>query len=1443
MNPQNPISFPAPRLRTGKLARAAAGCALLLAVVGSAAQAQSGAADAQYAQFLRGLTATEVVRSKMASTPNARIIAVLAAIAEVGARNRNATATQLSTFTTAYNNQLRSVYGNDPNLVGSFAIQPAVRYLTRVTTVAGLDTNVGEAVAATLGLDASNANRQLNIIAFQNGTIPALATGDAVAVMLQNIFSSRDAGGSINPLVEAQAAIFLRSEGIEPYPTSSVLSSQYPEIVAALAIMPATAAAFDVERANNFANLRASTFAEFATVSSFVNGKITTLGTLAVTYPTLASTEAAAADPALVAAAENTRITDLVALNRSRAKLSFATAALELGTFAQATESNTLRTYANIQIRLADSTSSAANSGLVIGGSVLSGVGQALASPNKVAGFMQFAGALGFGAGLLMNNVRHNDVRPSPFQQVSNQITTLQNQVENIRFTMTTRFDRIDAGLQSLYTTMNGGFAAMTSYFIDTSISLQNIQTQLAISQSNLNRFEQNLYGILASGFNFDFVADMETALGYRDRTGSDLSYPQFNDYEGRFYSAAVNDAASAVFAGSDTALPYDSTGSAQLDNYPLGYNINALRTFPTSIGQTVLGSLHAANPTTWALNADVYNQFARENPWYNAKILSTTPTRIGTVLSAGQNSQTVMNAAKRQALFDRLIADHASSTTPLQTAIDTVRTAQIANSTAPLLDPWGGPAQVVPAPAASGRMSRYGSADGSGLLGIPFNGGATAWNLLPGNEFRTAMYLSLPQRTSGYYSWTFVRTSNWVAAGQAPIDPADITLGTYPLSSCSYEVQLWWNPLQVGGVNVSGVGTVYVPTDSNIASMQLVAKRRFSLRVWTGWGSEEAFFAQQWNGSNGVQSISGNFFNTASTSGIDGLHYNPNNFRPYWYAATTTNIMTADTVRSEVNLALAGRQRPIYQTIANAFSSPTDATNIRNSSLSLGVTAKLLDAYVSLALPESFAASDILRGPLRGIGEGIDAANAQRLYLDAIAALPTTLGGVAPTVETRIDTTFNTRRGMFQRELNSALATSRPAEQYPFMKWSLAGLTSLRDQGLRLAADDAYITEPGTPLVVSAADGLLANDAEQPGAAITAVLVSPPSSGTLVMNTDGRGGFRYTPAAGFTGSVSFTYKARADLQPPSTNTADSLNATVVIRVVSCLPAITAQPVGLELAGPLTAATSATFGVTATSATRASYQWRKDGVVLIDSDRIIGAATPTLSLLGAGFDDFGIYTVAVTTDCGTVLSAPAALAGSGCLLANECATANPIGVGSTPHLGSCFTNSSGLADFDCGGGQAYFDGWYRIAFPTEQNVTVDMYGSNYDTILAVYAGPCPGPTITPIVCNDDSAGTLQSRVDFVAAAGQQYLIRAGAWSNNAAENGNGVINVLAAPTAPACLADVNRDGVVDGSDFIAFINSFGIGDVAVNNLADVNHDSIIDGSDFTDFINAFAAGC
>jgi hypothetical protein len=90
------------------------------------------------------------------------------------------------------------------------------------------------------------------------------------------------------------------------------------------------------------------------------------------------------------------------------------------------------------------------------------------------------------------------------------------------------------------------------------------------------------------------------------------------------------------------------------------------------------------------------------------------------------------------------------------------------------------------------------------------------------------------------------------------------------------------------------------------------------------------------------------------------------------------------------------------------------------------------------------------------------------------------------------------------------------------------------------VAVDDSYSTDQNIELTV-AAPGVLGNDSDGNGDALTAVLVAGPSNGSLALNTNGS--FTYTPNADFTGTDSFTYVAQ------DTAAANSNQATVTITV------------------------------------------------------------------------------------------------------------------------------------------------------------------------------------------------------------------------------------------------------------------------------------------------------
>jgi hypothetical protein len=91
------------------------------------------------------------------------------------------------------------------------------------------------------------------------------------------------------------------------------------------------------------------------------------------------------------------------------------------------------------------------------------------------------------------------------------------------------------------------------------------------------------------------------------------------------------------------------------------------------------------------------------------------------------------------------------------------------------------------------------------------------------------------------------------------------------------------------------------------------------------------------------------------------------------------------------------------------------------------------------------------------------------------------------------------------------------------------------------VAINDSYVTNEGTALSITA-PGVLENDTDVNGDALTAFLNGGPTNGTLTLPLNKNGSFTYTPNDNFTGSDTFTYHS-------SDSSVDSNIATVTIIV------------------------------------------------------------------------------------------------------------------------------------------------------------------------------------------------------------------------------------------------------------------------------------------------------
>jgi predicted esterase len=68
--------------------------------------------------------------------------------------------------------------------------------------------------------------------------------------------------------------------------------------------------------------------------------------------------------------------------------------------------------------------------------------------------------------------------------------------------------------------------------------------------------------------------------------------------------------------------------------------------------------------------------------------------------------------------------------------------------------------------------------------------------------------------------------------------------------------------------------------------------------------------------------------------------------------------------------------------------------------------------------------------------------------------------------------------------------------------------------------------------------------------------------------------------------------------------------------------------------------------------------------------------------------------------------------------------------------------------------------WYEVTARDDVHVDLDTFGSDFDTVLAVYAGDTIGD-LAPIACSDDATGRLSSRVIFEASAETTYRVQVG----------------------------------------------------------------------------------
>jgi hypothetical protein len=89
------------------------------------------------------------------------------------------------------------------------------------------------------------------------------------------------------------------------------------------------------------------------------------------------------------------------------------------------------------------------------------------------------------------------------------------------------------------------------------------------------------------------------------------------------------------------------------------------------------------------------------------------------------------------------------------------------------------------------------------------------------------------------------------------------------------------------------------------------------------------------------------------------------------------------------------------------------------------------------------------------------------------------------------------------------------------------------------------------------------------------------------------------------------------------------------------------------------------------------------------------------------------------------------------------------------------SGTGGGLNVTCGSGHMSHVIWFKYTPSSTGTMISNTFGSNYDTMLAVFDGR------TEVACNDDGgAGGLQSQVSFSATAGTTYYFAVGSYAHD-----------------------------------------------------------------------------
>ena len=574
---------------------------------------------------------------------------------------------------------------------------------------------------------------------------------------------------------------------------------------------------------------------------------------------------------------------------------------------------------------------------------------------------------------------------PSATDLILQQLGALKKDLDQFEQQTASHLDQIDKEINKLYVGLSTQIAALSTQIQAQSVETKQIYDAITKLQEQLDALQANLWQQVYDASGEGLWTAINAALGYRARTGNQLSAAEFNNAESTFYTWATH--AATTFALAPPA-PFDADSvGGFLPSYPLDSEVDFLRQFPAlglSPALPALGGQTLPNPHDWTLASEAESQLLLENPSY---VTQGVLDRLSTLQQEGQTLNAALSAiAKRDvpgvgsgnSLLNALIANYdywgAGGTLPSALAcpsgapsdqslaqllkgaencylskLQSAPGVQSASGGSLNVNLWGGPEQSPPAvpsvPCAS--------VDGWNV-GTPSN--AAMASMVP-NAYLLAESIPTTGTNNGVAGNALFGGQLTLHCSAAWANVTSKCVQKSPDGGCTYAsagdiaVQFSWYYAGAGTSNLTSISTLDYTTPFQV-----------------GCGTDGVPRCSD-DASAAAQAI----WNTPSAN--DSSHLSL--LQHVQQSGTITQAANTPPIEGAVSDWLNQQQQALYQAIASSQRAPDGSLMSQFGSLTsgplhaaalrVGGAAALLNAYVSLGLAPALGDDDTLRSLLLG--------------------------------------------------------------------------------------------------------------------------------------------------------------------------------------------------------------------------------------------------------------------------------------------------------------------------------------------------------------------------------------------------------------------------------------------------------------------------------------------